>query len=100
MIMVKANAKINLGLQILGKDSVDGYHLLSMVELPLELHDRIEIYELPEGYDEIITCDDSNVPTDESNQKGRTPNEEISKYNCCFCVSTGVRNEHRTGSVQ
>ena len=48
MIMVKAYAKINLGLKILGKDEIDGYHLLDMVELPIELHDRIEIYELPE----------------------------------------------------
>ena len=72
MIMVKAYAKINLGLKILGKDEIDGYHLLDMVELPIELHDRIEIYELPEGYDEIITCDDRNVPTDETNLVAKT----------------------------
>lgn len=72
MIMVKAYAKINLGLKILGRDEIDGYHILDMVELPIELHDRIEIYELPEGYDEIITCDDRNVPTDESNLVAKT----------------------------
>jgi 4-diphosphocytidyl-2-C-methyl-D-erythritol kinase len=72
MIMVKAYAKINLGLKILGKDIEDGYHILNMVELPLELHDRIEIYELPEGYDEIITCDDRNIPTDETNLVAKT----------------------------
>lgn len=43
---VKAPAKINLFLDVLGKRD-DGYHILNMVMLPLELHDTIEIEYLP-----------------------------------------------------
>ena len=67
MLMLKAYAKINLGLKILSRDEKDGYHVIDMVTLPIELHDRIEIEVLPDDYDTIITCDDRSLPTDESN---------------------------------
>jgi 4-diphosphocytidyl-2C-methyl-D-erythritol kinase len=67
MLMLKAYAKINLGLKVLSKDGADGYHIIDMVTLPIELHDRIEIEILPDTYDTIITCDDRSLPTDESN---------------------------------
>ena len=67
MLMLKAYAKINLGLKILSRDEKDGYHVIDMVTLPIELHDRIEIEILPDDYDTIITCDDRSLPTDESN---------------------------------
>lgn len=67
MLMLKAYAKINLGLKILSKDETDGYHNVDMITLPIELHDRIEIELLPDNYDSIITCDDKSLPTDESN---------------------------------
>lgn len=67
MLMLKAYAKINLGLNILSRDENDGYHYVDMVTLPIELHDRIEIELLPDNYDTIITCDDKSLPTDESN---------------------------------
>lgn len=43
---IKANAKINLFLDVTGKRE-DGYHTLDMVMLPLELHDTIEFEHLP-----------------------------------------------------
>lgn len=88
MIMVKAYAKINLGLKIIGRDENDGYHLLNMVAVPLELHDRIEITELPKGYDTIITCDDREVPTDETNLVSKTMRllEEKYKFNKNFRI--------------
>lgn len=67
MLMLKAYAKINLGLKILSRDETDGYHIVDMVTLPIELHDRIEVEVLPSNYDTIITCDDRALPTDESN---------------------------------
>jgi 4-diphosphocytidyl-2-C-methyl-D-erythritol kinase len=67
MLMVKAYAKINVGLNILSKDANDSYHYLDMVNLPLELHDRIEIEIMPNGYDTIVTCDEPSLPVDESN---------------------------------
>ena len=43
---VKAPAKINLFLDVLGKRD-DGYHFLDMVMLPLELHDTLEFVYVP-----------------------------------------------------
>lgn len=43
---LKAHAKINVGLDVVGKRE-DGYHELDMVMLPIELHDLIEIEPAP-----------------------------------------------------
>ena len=43
MLKDKANAKINLGLNIVGI-LPNGYHQLEMLELPLELADEISIF--------------------------------------------------------
>ena len=67
MLLTKAYAKINLGLNIINKDSQDAYHNLDMVIAPIELHDRIEIELLPNGFDTLITSDDHELPTDETN---------------------------------
>ncbi len=40
--IVKANAKINLGLNILGKNE-DGYHELDMMMAPISLYDTLNI---------------------------------------------------------
>lgn len=56
-MVIKSPAKINLALQIKGVRE-DGYHLLRMVNLPLELHDVIEIETLPYYNDTYVTCDE------------------------------------------
>ena len=66
MVTVKAYAKINLALNVFDRRE-DGYHDVDMVMLPLELHDIIELDTLPNGYESYITCDDTSLPTDESN---------------------------------
>ena len=53
----KAYAKINLSLAIKGVRE-DGYHLLEMVNLPLELHDSIDVELMPQGYATHVICDD------------------------------------------
>lgn len=53
---IKSHAKINLSLKILGT-LPNGYHELDMVNIPLELHDVIEINKIY-GNDTYITCDD------------------------------------------
>lgn len=53
---VKAYAKINLGLKILGKNS-ENYHLLDMVMLPISLCDNIEI---TKREDNIISLEVTN----------------------------------------
>lgn len=79
MIMVKAHAKINLALNVLEKLE-NGYHNVDMVILPLELHDRIEFDYLPSDYDDIITCDDTSIPCDESNLTIKAFNLLKSRY--------------------
>ena len=64
-INIKANAKINLSLDVLGKRK-DGYHDLVMIMQELELSDIIYIEELEENKIEIY-CDNIEVPTDSSN---------------------------------
>jgi 4-diphosphocytidyl-2-C-methyl-D-erythritol kinase len=56
-LVVKSYAKINVSLRVVSKRD-DGYHGLEMVNLPLELHDVIEIERVPNGVDTFVTCDD------------------------------------------
>ncbi len=59
-MIVKSFGKINLSLSVKGvKD--DGYHLLEMVNLPIELHDTIEITSSPYLQDSFVTCDDAHL---------------------------------------
>lgn len=56
-IVAKSYAKINLSLKIVGKNQ-EGYHLLEMVNLPLELHDVIEINRDDHANSTHTICDD------------------------------------------
>ena len=55
-MFVKAPAKINLYLDVLGKRE-DGYHDLDMVMLPLELHDTIDFERIPNDHYTHIVSD-------------------------------------------
>ena len=81
MLMTKAYAKINLGLNVINKDEEDGYHNVDMIVVPIELHDRIEIELLPYGFDTLITSDDRELPTDEKNIVFRVEKELRERYN-------------------
>ena len=65
-MVIKCHAKINLALQVKGKRE-DGYHLLSMVNLPIELHDVIELESLPYYTDTYIVCDELHLLNGHSN---------------------------------
>lgn len=56
-LVVKSYAKINLSLRVLSLRP-DSYHELEMVNLPLDLHDVIEVTKQPNASDTFITCDD------------------------------------------
>lgn len=64
--MLRAPAKINLSLRILGKRP-DGFHELTTRMAPLDVHDLIEIERLGDGDEVIFTCSDPTLPADESN---------------------------------
>ena len=63
--MEKAPAKINLGLDILGKRP-DGLHELAMVMASIDLADRLYLEEIPEGRI-IIETNKAFLPTDKKN---------------------------------
>lgn len=58
--LVRTPAKINICLNVTGKRS-DGYHLLDMIILPLELHDSMLFSRLPKGGDNFVTIDDFSM---------------------------------------
>lgn len=62
---IKANAKINLSLDILNKRA-DGYHEVKMIMQSIDLHDEIAI-EINNDQGISIKCNNDNVPTDDRN---------------------------------
>ena len=65
-VVVRSYAKINVCLDITGVRD-DGYHLLDMIMLPLELHDTLLIEETPRAVDNYITLDDFTIGDSEYN---------------------------------
>ena len=62
---VKAYAKINLALDVIGKRE-DGYHLVEMIMQTIDLYDIIKIKEIE--IDEInINSNSSDIPLNENN---------------------------------
>lgn len=62
---IKAYAKINISLDIVGKRECDGYHLLRMIMQNIDLYDEISIEKQKEGI--TIACNKNYVPTDSRN---------------------------------
>ena len=63
-ISIKAPAKINLFLEILGKRD-DGYHEIETVMQEIDLVDNLQFEEAQEGV--MLKCNDKNIPSDENN---------------------------------
>jgi len=63
-MLLKAYAKINLSLDVVGKRA-DGYHLLRMIMQSIDLYDIINIVKKGEGVE--LECDRPYVPSDERN---------------------------------
>ena len=72
-IIVRSYAKINLCLDITGTRE-DGYHLLDLVMLPIELHDTLIIEETPKAIDNYITLDDYSTGDSEFNTVSKAIN--------------------------
>lgn len=82
LIKVKANAKINLMLDILSKMD-NGYHNLFMVMQSVNLHDVVTVSDNQTG-EIVITCETSGVPTDKTNIAYKAAE--------CFFKFTGIKN--------
>ncbi|MEK6765489.1 MAG: 4-(cytidine 5'-diphospho)-2-C-methyl-D-erythritol kinase [Planctomycetota bacterium] len=63
-ISLKASAKINLFLEILGKRE-DGYHEIETVMQEIDLVDNLQFEEIQEGVK--LKCNNKNIPSDENN---------------------------------
>lgn len=61
---IKAYAKINIALDVVGKRE-DGYHLLRMIMQTIDLYDEVEVEKNNSGIG--IKCNKHYVPTDERN---------------------------------
>ncbi|HBP43185.1 MAG TPA: 4-(cytidine 5'-diphospho)-2-C-methyl-D-erythritol kinase [Firmicutes bacterium] len=80
-MIVKAHAKINLGLNVLDKRD-DGYHNLETIMLPLSLHDSLDISILPNNdSDDFVTCDECSL--------------KINKYNLCHKAIDALREKFK-----
>lgn len=62
---IKAYAKINISLDIVGKRENDGYHLLRMIMQNIDLYDEIDINKQESGI--TLSCNKNYVPTDSKN---------------------------------
>lgn len=84
MVIVKAPAKINLTLDIVGKRP-DGYHNVAMVMQTVSLYDTVSVDTLPgEGDSIAVSCPGyPDVPADDSNI--------VCKAARAFCEYTGVQ---------
>lgn len=81
---IKAYAKINISLDIVGKRT-DGYHLLRMIMQSVDLYDEVTI-EKQHG-DIYITCNKPYVPTDERNLAYKAAKLFMDTFN----IKSGVR---------
>lgn len=84
-LLVKAPAKINLSLDILGKRS-DGYHEIEMVMTTIDLADRLELVPLEEDRIEV-TSQSRYVPDDQRNLAYQAANLLKTK----FQIQQGVK---------
>jgi 4-diphosphocytidyl-2-C-methyl-D-erythritol kinase len=91
-LVVKSYAKINVSLRVLGKRE-DAYHLLEMVNLPLELHDVIEISKFPNSSDTYITCDDIGLQNTHRNLCSKAVDAMRSHYGFKDNFSISIHKE-------
>jgi 4-diphosphocytidyl-2-C-methyl-D-erythritol kinase len=64
-LVLTARAKVNIGLRITGVRS-DGYHEIRSILQEIHLYDTILLHPAPD-FSISMTCDDPDLPTDESN---------------------------------
>ena len=85
---IKAYAKINIALDVVGKRE-DGYHLLKMIMQTVDLYDVIEIIKISSDDIKLI-CNKPYVPTDERNLAYKAANLFKQTYNINEGVSINL----------
>lgn len=87
-MIVKAYAKINISLDVVGKRE-DGYHLLKMIMQTIDLYDLLEISEADTGIS--ISCNKTYVPTDERNIVYKAAKLFMDTYNIKDGISIDIK---------
>lgn len=85
-MLLKAYAKINISLDIIGKRE-DGYHLLKMIMQAIDLYDVMNINRIDNGIK--LSCDKQYVPTDEKNIAYKAAKLFMDTYN----IKSGISIE-------
>jgi 4-diphosphocytidyl-2-C-methyl-D-erythritol kinase len=86
-MLVKAYAKINLSLDVVGKRK-DGYHLLKMIMQNIDLYDVLKIDEIRTG---IQVCSNNRyIPCDKRNLVYKAAKLFIDKYNIKNGISINI----------
>ena len=84
-IHIKAHAKINIALDVIGKRA-DGYHELKTIMQTLHLHDRVHLKKIfKPSYFKLI-CNKAGLPVDERNLAYRAADYMIKTFD----INTGV----------
>lgn len=93
---LRAPAKVNLSLRILGKRP-DGFHELETLMTPISLADEISI-ETGIGQGVRVHCDDASVPQDDSNLAAVAARQFHSHTGIRFTVKIGIRKQIPAGA--
>ncbi|MBI2214650.1 MAG: 4-(cytidine 5'-diphospho)-2-C-methyl-D-erythritol kinase [Acidobacteria bacterium] len=80
-IEVRAHAKINWMLRVLGKRS-DGFHELETIFQSISLHDTLRVYP---GEPLSLSCNEPSIPTDASNLAMRAAAAMIDRFGAPAC---------------
>jgi 4-diphosphocytidyl-2-C-methyl-D-erythritol kinase len=86
---VRAPAKVNLQLRILGRRA-DGFHDIETIIMPVSLSDELTI-EISSGDAISLTCDDPELPIDQSNLARAAAHEFQQETGLRFAVSIQLR---------
>lgn len=86
-MLVKAYAKINISLDIVGKRE-DGYHLLRMIMQTIDLYDLIDINKISHGIE--LSCDKEYVPIDSKNIAYKAARLFMDTYNIKSGISIDI----------
>lgn len=87
-MLIKAYAKINISLDVVGKRE-DGYHLLKMIMQNIDLYDLLNFDKINKGIN--ITCNKNYVPTDERNLVYKAVKLFMDTYNIRSGVAVNIK---------
>lgn len=90
---IKAPAKINLSLDIVGRKK-NGYHLLEMVMQSIGLYDTLTLSVYPaDEFTVCITCDREGIPTDERNIVYKAAKAFFNGSDSTYRIGIDIRKE-------